>query len=188
MFSKSHITPSVFDRIKGLSFKDNCTVPLDTLMYLTVPHYNFDNKTEAGEIIVNTAIADAVLDIFKELFEKRYPIEHIRLIDEYMADDDMSMEANNSSAFNFRTIAGTDRLSRHATGLAIDINPLYNPYVMGNVVQPQSGRPYVDRSLDFPHKITHDDDCFKAFSRHGFSWGGDWGDRKDYQHLSLIHI
>lgn len=183
MFAKYHIDSEVFSRIKGLSYKEGCNVPLDSLRYLVLEHWDFNGRSQDGEMIVNAAIADDVLDIFQELYRLDYPIERIRLIDEYGADDNLSMEVNNSSAFNYRTVAGTAKLSKHSLGLAIDINPLYNPYVKGDVVEPASGAPYIDRSKDFPYKIDHNDACYKAFTRRDFTWGGDWRSLKDYQHF-----
>ena len=141
-------------------------------------HVGFDGETHTGELVVNRLIADDVLDIFKQLYEASYEIEKIRLIDEYDADDEKSMSDNNSSAFNFRYISYSTKLSKHALGLAVDINTLYNPYVK-NVdgrrnVEPANAEKYTDRSIEFPHKIDHDDLCYKVFAEHGFEWGGDW--------------
>ena len=110
------------------------------------------------------------------------------LIDEYGADDIKSMQDNNSSAFNYRVIAGTTKLSKHAMGLAVDINPLYNPFVLeredGSLfISPEERRPYVDRTQIFPYKINANDICVTEFFKRGFEWGGDWTSRKDYQHF-----
>ena len=125
----------------------------------------------------------------RQLYEANYPIERIRLVDEYDADDERSMEDNNSSSFNFRFISHTTRVSKHGLGLAVDINTLYNPYTKTvdgeRIVEPVTGEPYLDREADFPYKIDHDDLCFKLFTEHGFEWGGDWEDRKDYQHFEI---
>lgn len=186
-FSEQEIDDKLFRRIYGHSFKQECTTPRSELRYLKVLHYTHDGKIQLGEMICNHAISGDLLEIFRTLYEAHYPIERMILIDEYNADDERSMTANNSSAFNFRFISGTTRLSNHSRGMAIDINPLYNPYVRerdGKVsVEPEAGRPYVDRTLDFPYKIDHNDLCYKEFIRHGFTWGGDWTDRKDYQHF-----
>ena len=109
------------------------------------------------------------------------------LIDEYDAQDGPSIRANNSSAFNFRFIAGTGVLSNHSRGMAVDINPLYTPYVKTNggrtVVAPAEAAPYADRTRDFPYKIAEDAPCCREFLRHGFTWGGHWKSLKDYQHF-----
>lgn len=141
-------------------------------------------------MICHKDIADDLLDIFRKLFDVGYRIERIVLVDDYGADDDASMAANNSSCFNTRFIAGTRKLSKHGLGMAVDINPLYNPYVKtldGKLrVWPESARAYAfDRDVrnDIPFKICHDDLCFKLFVEHGFVWGGDWINVKDYQHF-----
>ena len=138
---------------------------------------------------MNRLIAADVLDIFKQLYEAGYEIEKIRLIDEYDADDEKSMSDNNSSAFNFRYISYSTKLSKHALGLAVDINTLYNPYVKyvdgRRNVEPANAEKYTDRSIEFLHKIDHDDLCYNVFAEHGFEWGGDWEHAKDYQHFEM---
>ena len=169
---------------------DNCRIDFEELAYLHVLHIGFDGRTHEGEIICNRLIVYDLLDIFKCLYLEKYPIEKIRLIDAYDADDESSMADNNSSAFNYRVIWGTDTLSNHARGLAIDINPLYNPYLSYHdgkaVIQPANSLPYLDRERDFPHKIDHEDLCYQLFLDHGFDWGGDWTESKDYQHFEKI--
>ena len=186
-FTISPIPDDIFAKMQGKSFKDNCTVPREDLRYLKVLHVGFDGKTHIGELVVNRLIADDVLDIFKQLYEAGYEIEKIRLIDEYDADDEKSMSDNNSSAFNFRFISHTTKISKHGLGMAVDINTLYNPYVKtvdGKLsIEPANATAYVDRSKDFPYKIDHDDLCYKLFTKYGFTWGGDWTHSKDYQHF-----
>ena len=179
----------IFTRIKGKSYKDNCTVPLSDLRYLHVLHVGFDGKTHDGEIICNKYIADDLLEIFEELYEAKYPIEKIKLVDEYDADDEASMADNNSSSFNFRYISYTTKISKHGYGLAMDINTLYNPYVKtvnGKLsIEPANAADYVDRSKDFDYKIDEDDLAYKLFIAHGFEWGGSWKSSKDYQHFEV---
>nr|WP_294319178.1 M15 family metallopeptidase [Pseudobutyrivibrio sp.] len=177
----------IFKRIKGKSYKDDCTVPLADLRYLHVLHAGFDGQTHEGEIICNKAIAEDLLEIFEQLYEAGYQIEKIKLVDEYNAEDEASMADNNSSCFNFRFISHTTKISNHGKGMAIDINPLYNPYIKtvnGNLnIEPANSTPYVDRTADFPHKIDETDLAYQLFTAHGFSWGGAWTSSKDYQHF-----
>jgi len=177
----------IFARIKGKSYKDDCTVPVSDLRYLHVLHVGFDGQTHEGEIICNKAIADDLLEIFEELYKNNYQIEKIKLVDEYNADDESSMADNNSSCFNFRFISHTTKISKHGAGMAIDINPLYNPYIKtvdGNLnIEPANSVDYVDRSQDFPHKIDESDLAYQLFTEHGFEWGGSWKSAKDYQHF-----
>ena len=186
-FSASLISDEIFSRMKGKSYPSNCTVSREKLRYLKVLHYTADGYIRLGEMVVNRAISQDVLDIFKILFENRYPIEKMVLIDNYRADDEKSMSDNNSSAFNFRFVQGTQVLSNHSHGMAVDINPLYNPYVVktnkGTLVSPKAGLPYADRKQKFLYKISADDLCVQAFKKRGFEWGGDWKTRKDYQHF-----
>lgn len=186
-FYREELTDEVFARMDGVSYPKNAQIGREELCYLRVLHTGFDEKTYIGELVVNQKIADDVLEIMKELYENHYPIEKMRLIDEYGADDEASMSDNNTSAFNYRTIAGTNRLSKHGQGLAVDINPRYNPCVRTKngitTVEPQNGSAYVDRNADFSYKITEGDLCLQLFLEHGFTWGGSWNSVKDYQHF-----
>ena len=190
-FYCTRITPEIYDRISGKSYPadtDSCRVSLDELSYCHVLFCGFDGLTHEGELIVNADIANDILDIFEELYINRYPIERMVLIDEYDANDEMSMRDNNTSAFNYRVISGSTTLSNHSYGLAIDINPLYNPYVVKKSngeteVQPATAGDYVDRTNGNPHYILKDDLCYRLFIEHGFTWGGDWNTKKDYQHF-----
>jgi len=185
LFTSNEIDDALFERIYGLSYKDYCTVPREDLRYLKVLHRDADGRALVGELMVNASVADDVLDIFRELYEAGYPIEKMHLVDDYGADDDASMEDDNTSAFNYRLIAGTDEISNHAYGLAIDINPFYNPYCIPSqdYVSPTSAYEYGNRDASFPYKIERGDLCYTLFTEHGFTWGGDWDEIKDYQHF-----
>lgn len=189
-FYITEISDSLFEKMYGKSFKENCTIPRNELCYLHVLHKNLAGATLEGEVVCNVKIADTLLGIFKDLYIASYPIEKIRLIDEYDADDEKSMSDNNSSCFNFRFISHTNTVSKHGAGLAVDINPLYNPYyklVKGKPnVEPANGEPYLNRSKDFPYKIDHTDFAYKIFTSRGFEWGGDWKGVKDYQHFEWM--
>lgn len=186
-FYISEIPDDIFEKMQGKSYKADCTISRNELRYIHILHMGFDGQTHEGELVVNQSIADDVLEIFEELYKADYPIEKVRLVDEYDADDEASMSDNNSSAFNFRFISHTTKISKHGQGMAVDINTLYNPYVKtvdGQLsIEPANAAEYVDRSADFPYKIDHDDLCYKLFTEHGFEWGGDWTHAKDYQHF-----
>ena len=191
MFSITELNKEIKDRITGISYADNCTVPYEELRYVQVLHWGFDGEIHTGELIVGKAIAEDIVDIFKELYAARYPIERMVLIDDYEAQDNVSMAANNSSAFCYRVIDnGSNKLSNHSYGLAIDINPLYNPYVREiggkTVVSPEEGAKYADRTLDCSYYIQKGDVCYQAFVSRGFTWGGDWKSQKDYQHFQKV--
>lgn len=188
-FKAYPINDAIFARMQGKSFKQNCTMPRASLRYLRVLHRNTEGKTQLGEIVCNQSIANDLLDIFRKLYEAGYKIERITLIDDYNADDETSMRANNTSCFNFRVVSGTTKLSKHSQGLAIDINPLYNPYIHLNngKVEPATGKPYAYnranlRNVKVPI-IDTKDLCYRLFIQHGFRWGGAWKTVKDYQHF-----
>jgi len=188
VFSSETISDSVFARMSGRSYGEGCTVPLSELRYLRVAHYDAEGNVCQGELVCNKAIAQKLLAIFKQLYQARYPIERVRLIDDYNGDDERSMSDNNTSCFNFRPIAGSSRLSNHSLGLAIDINPLYNPCVRrrsdgSSKVQPAAGRRYASRKGTWPYKLEKGDLCHRLFVSHGFTWGGSWRSVKDYQHF-----
>ena len=187
-FTIDTISDAVFQRMQGKSYKENCTVPRSELRYLRLSHYTVDGKTKVGELICNKLIASDLKEIFQELYKRHYPIERMQLIDDYDADDERSMQANNTSCFNYRPIAGSTKLSKHSLGLAIDINPLYNPCVKVNKdgstsIQPKTGRRYANRQRPWPYKIDKNDLCYRLFVSHGFQWGGSWRSVKDYQHF-----
>lgn len=181
--------------ITGVSFpavseEDTAALAIsyEDLRYLHILHYNFEGIATEGELICNASIAADLLDIFYELYRNEYQLEQVHLIDEYNGDDTASMEANNTSCFNYRKVEGTSHLSQHALGLALDINPFYNPYVTfekggGMRVSPEEAAAYADRTLSFPYKIDENDLCYKLFVGHGFTWGGNWNSSKDYQHF-----
>ncbi len=182
------LSDELINKITGISYVENQNISLDDLRYVHILHYNFDSEAVEGELICNEAIAQDLLEIFYELYLAEYKIEKVRLIDEYDGNDTASMEDNNTSCFNYRVVDGTTKLSKHAYGLAIDINPFYNPYVVfqsdgSTYISPQGSEAYTDRSSDFPYKIDENDLCYKLFKEHGFTWGGNWNSCKDYQHF-----
>ncbi len=189
-FQETEISDSLFQRIYGKSYKENSIIPREDLRYIRVLYYDFSGNCRYGELVSNKAISRDLVEIFQELYNQKYRIEKIRLVDDYDADDDRSSSENNTSCFNYRTVAGKSALSLHARGLAIDINPRYNPNVFydeaGNVTGclPANGMDYADRSQDFPHKIDENDLCVRLFKEHGFIWGGDWRREPDYMHFS----
>lgn len=167
------------------SWRPGCPVPLSDLRLLTVTHWRFDGVPRDGELVVAASVADDVVAVFRTLFDARFPVESVRLVDEFDGDDDRSMAANNTSAFNCRRATGSDRWSEHAYGLAVDINPIQNPYVTssGSVLPPE-GAAHTRRDSTTPGLITPDGPAVTAFRAIGWKWGGDWSSAKDYQHFS----
>lgn len=187
-FVATPIPDSVWVKMQGKTYVDNPHIQRSDLRYLRVLHWDYDQQSHRGELVCNKLIADKLLSIFRELYRQHYPIQRMRLPDEYDANDELQMRDNNTSCFCYRTIAGSKNLSYHARGLAVDINPLYNPYVRqrkdGTIyVQPATATPYANRSRTYRYKITKDDLCYRLFIQHGFTWGGNWKNYKDYQHF-----
>lgn len=187
-FRVTMIPDSVFAMMQGKSYGKGCTIPRSQLRLIHCLIKDKNGITHRGEMVVNRKIADKVLDIFRQLYKAGYPIERMELIDKYGADDERSMRANNSSAFCYRTIAHSNKVSKHGYGLAVDINTLYNPYHRRTrsgreIIQPSTGRKYLDRTRRFDYKIERGDLCYRLFKAAGFSWGGDWKHSKDYQHF-----
>lgn len=149
----------------------------ETLELIAVPYFSFEARAKIGHLVVHKDLAEDVREIFATLAEQRFLIEKIIPISAYGWDDDASMEDNNSSAFNYRTIAGTDRLSNHAFGRAIDINPRLNPYIRGDYVAPRGA------TYDLSQTGTITPEVARLFIRRGWIWGGNWTDRKDWQHF-----
>ena len=192
-FTVSKIEDNVFQQIDGKSYVENNNIQREDLRYLKLLHYNYDHQLQVGELIVNKKIAKDCKKVFRELFAEEYEIASMYLIDRFWTGDSVdsdtnSIEHNNTSAFNYRVVPDTDRLSNHAAGFAIDLNPLQNPYVKydsdGSFAKYYKDmEKYTDRSQEGMHMITHDDTAYKVFKKHGFTWGGDWNNSKDYQHF-----
>ena len=183
VFTSEPIPASVEARMRGVSYPDDAEIPLSDLCYLRLSYVDFDGNEQIGELVCNKAIAEDLVAIFRDLYDAQYPIRSIRLIDDFGGDDDASMAADNTSCFNYRKKTGMRELSKHALGLAVDINPFENPYVRPSRVRPAGASAFADRTKDFPHKIDKDDLCYRLFRAHGFSWGGSWRSVQDYQHF-----
>lgn len=167
---------SLDEALKGLTIADDIK---KNLRIVDVQYFSFDNKLHQGQIIIHKKLVKDIILIFEEIKEKKFPVTKVIPIVKYNWDDERSMEDNNTSAFNYRFIAGTTKLSNHSFGTAIDINPLFNPYIRKDLIQPAG-------SVYNPQKegtITANSFLVKEFKRLGWIWGGDWKDRKDYQHF-----
>lgn len=189
-FYQETLSDTLIERITGSSYHENDDISLDQLRFLHVLYYDFNSEIKDGELICNKQIADDLLEIFSTLYDNAYQIDKIQLIDVYDADDDLSCADDNTACFNYRVVAGSTTLSKHALGMAIDINPFYNPYVTypdgKERISPAGSEVYADRSNDNPHMIRKGDLCYQLFIDHGFTWGGEWKSLKDYQHFQKI--
>ena len=194
---------AVYNRINGKSYRDNSDIQLSQLRYLKVLHRNYKGQIQVGELICSASVAQDFLAIFRELFQNKYQIYSMYLVDDFwngdgLSTDEESVRANNTSAFNYRRASDSNNLSNHALGKAIDINPRHNPYV----VQGDNGW-YTDPKIDYEpgedgyidpstrpgrlHAMTSGDLCVQTFKKYGFTWGGDMtGQSRDYQHFERI--
>jgi hypothetical protein len=168
----------------GNSWHEGCPVGPDQLRLITLSHLGFDGAVHRGELVVNADRAFEVARTFADLYFGRFPIERMETVEKYNSDDDASMAANNTSAFNCRAITGGTAWSNHSYGRAIDINTVQNPYISGSgAVYPPNGAPYVDRTQNVPGMIHAGDVTERAFASRGWTWGGSWDTPIDYQHF-----
>lgn len=169
----------------GASWRPGCPVDPAQLRRVEVDHLGFDGRTHRGELIVHQDLVPEVITIFGQLYRVGFPIEKIRTADRYPgADDELSMEDDNTSAFNCRGIPGSEHWSQHAYGRAIDLNPRLNPCVYADgTFQPHNAAEYLDRSRSDPGLLHGGDPGVRIFADRGWRWGGDWTSPVDYQHF-----
>ncbi len=196
-FKAEEIPANIVQSMTGKSWKPESPVQLKDLRYLTIAHRGFDGKVKQGNMVVHAKLAQEILAIFQELFAAGYQIEKMKLIDEYFGDginensvDEISMTDNNSSAFCARYKTTAKEWSKHSYGIAFDINPLQNPFYKpsNDLVAPEKGREFLDRTTIRQGMIRKGDACYNAFVSRGYTWGGDWDMHKedgrvDYQHF-----
>jgi hypothetical protein len=168
----------------GVSWHPGCPVGMDQLRLLRVSYWGFDHEVHQGDLVVNASGAAPLSHAFGLLFAARFPIRQMRVVDDFGGDDERSMLADNTSAFNCRQVPGTTVWSQHAYGLAVDVNPFENPEVRNGAVDPPAASAWADRSRSGPAMIRHGDAAWRAFSQIGWTWGGDWTSLRDYQHFS----
>lgn len=171
------------------SHRPGCPVPLTDLRYLRMSYLGFDGHPHTGEMAIHKDHAEQVASVFRRLYDARWPIRRMRLVDDYGGNDNRSMSANNTSGYNCRRVAGSSAWSAHAYGDAIDVNPMQNPDLSGDSVAPRAGLRFAatDRSADAsppPGVITANGPVVRAFARIGWQWGGNWSSATDYQHFA----
>ena len=184
------IPDPIWSRMRGRSWHAKMACPArESLAYLRVPYWNFEGQPALGELIVAKSVAREVADAFAKIYlSRKFRIASMRLIDDFDGNDDKSMAANNTSAFNCRTVNKGKKLSEHAFGKAIDINPVQNPYVRGSLVAPPAGKAFDSASERNPPSqgvIVKGDIVTESFAAISWKWGGEWKSSKDYQHFSL---
>jgi hypothetical protein len=170
----------------GVSWRPGCPVPLSDLRRVQLTYWGFDGTRHQGELIVHRDVARSVVAVFRTMYSVRFPIRMMHRVDRFRADDDASMAADNTSAFNCRPITGSTKgFSVHSYGRAVDVNTVENPYVKGATVLPPAGQAFTNRASVRPGMIRHGDRVWRAFTAHGFAWGGDWESLQDYQHFEV---
>lgn len=191
-FGKINAIPSdIQKKMIGNSWHEGCPIGLDDLAYLKVSYWGFDNKSHMGEIIIHKSLASETLTIFKELFQIKYPIQEMKLYDDYGVINNIGQfgKHNDTVGFYCRPPAnGSSKFSEHAYGIAIDINPLNNPYVKGNIFWPFESKNFIDRSKNQKNMIQVDSKIFRIFTQHGWEWGGLWKNEKDYMHFQKFIV
>jgi D-alanyl-D-alanine carboxypeptidase len=166
------------------TYRAGCPVAPSQLRTLRLSYWGFDGRSRTGVLIVHRSVTADVVAVFRRLYEARFPIRRMVSVTRYRGDDDASMAADNTSAFNCRRVSGSRSWSMHAFGLAIDVNPIENPYVLGGRVQPPAGRDYLNRSRGRAGMAVEGGVLVEAFAARGWKWGGRWTGSRDYQHFS----
>jgi hypothetical protein len=178
------ISPEVRARM-GQSWSEACPVGLAELRYLTVSFVGFDDLPHTGEIVVAASVADAVVEVFRRLFEERFPIEEMRLVTTADLDAPPTGDGNNTAGYVCRAARGQTSWSQHAYGTAVDINPFHNPMSKRDLVLPELASAYVDRTTVRPGMHLPGGPAVRAFDDAGWTWGGTWRSSKDWMHFSL---
>ncbi len=176
------IAPVTADVVRK-TWHEGCPLHWEELSLITMRYWNFAGRSVFGEMVVNTSVATEVVTAFGDLYNIGFPIERIALVDHYDGDDKAAMRANVTAGFNCRYVDGTERWSNHAFGLAVDINPLINPWAREGNVLPLEGTPFANRENPVPGMINEGDEAIAVFERLGWSWGGAWASA-DYMHFS----
>jgi len=187
---RSPLPESMRRELRGTTWHPGCPVPLRDLALLRFNHVGFDGEVHRGPMVVHRSVAADVLGVFRTLFETGFPLKRVALASRFRPNADPDTRRNVTAAFNCRPVITPDgpqeTFSQHAWGLAVDVNPLQNPYVAADgSVRNRFARPYVDRSQDLPGMIHEGDVVVRAFAAIGWSWGGRWSGGRDYMHFSL---
>jgi D-alanyl-D-alanine carboxypeptidase len=178
----SRVTPAQLP----YSWHPGCPVGPAHLRRVRVRYWGFDRRAHTGAFVANVEGVHALVRVFSRLYAARFPIRRLRPIDAYGGNDERSLAADNTAAFNCRYVVGPGprRWSAHAYGEAIDVNPVENPYLEGGRVHPPAGRRYLRRSLVRPGMATPGGRLVRTFVAVGWKWGGRWTSSPDYQHFS----
>jgi hypothetical protein len=184
------IPPELAARMRGTTWRRGCPVPIRDLRLLRLSYWGFDGAVHRGPMVVNASVASDVVWVFHRLYLAHFPIKHMALTHRYRPKhDNPNTRKSITASFNCRVVVtpagpGTT-LSMHSYGLAIDVNPLQNPFVAADGhTRNRFARPYVDRTKHLPGMIHDGDVVVRAFQHIGWTWGGTWSGDKDYMHFS----
>jgi len=185
----SPLPPALRSAMRGATWKPGCPVPLDDLRLLALSYRGFDGRPHIGPLVVNASVAGQIVWVFRQLFDARFPIHELKLAREFHpAQKNHDTPGDPTAAFNCRPVVSpvgpSHTFSQHAYGLAVDINPIENPFVLDGHTRDKYARPYVDRSKQAPGMIHDGDVVVRSFEAIGWGWGGRWHDGHDYMHFS----
>jgi D-alanyl-D-alanine carboxypeptidase len=166
------------------TWRPACPVHIEDLRYVKLAFWGFDDVPHTGELLVHQSVAQPVVDVFRDLYRARFPIEEMRVVARYELDQAPTGDGNNTTAFVCRATRGASSWSQHAFGLAVDINPFHNPYVNDDVVLPELASAYTNREWERPGMIFEGGPVVAAFDHIGWEWGGRWNSLSDYMHFS----
>ncbi len=171
----------------GATWRSGCPAGPEELRRVELDYVGLDGRFHRGALVVHRDVVDDVIAIFDQLARQRYPIAKMQTVDNYRgAEDELSMQDNNTSAFNCRPLPGGTNWSLHAYGRAIDVNPLVNPYIDNTGdLQPTTAGRYLDRDVAAPGLLSAGDPAVRAFTDRGWRWGGAWRNPVDYQHFEV---
>jgi len=175
------IIDSDLKKIKVRSDLKNFNSIYKELSLINVYYLGYDSLVHRGQLVCHKSVVNELKEIFIELYKIKFPIESVRPISLFEWNDEISMSSNNTSCFNYRTVSNSNKLSEHSKGLAIDLNPKYNPYISSKgVISPKNGE-YNNKNIG---TIIVDSKVISIFKDKGWKWGGNWKRSKDYQHFS----
>jgi hypothetical protein len=183
-FASRVTAPAPADVIARSTWAPGCPVRARDLAWVRLTFRGFDGARHTGELLVNRSAADGLVQVFRDLYAARFPIEEMRITTKAEQTAHPTGDGNDTGVFNCRVLPGTTTYSQHAYGLAIDVNPFQNPYLKGDVVIPELASAYRDRSWRRPGMILPRGPVVRAFARIGWGWGGSWHSLRDLQHFS----
>ena len=178
------VSPAPVAVVDRSTWEPGCPVARDGLAWLRLAFWGFDAQRHTGELLVNASAAEDVDQVFRRLWQARFPLEQVLIVRSIDEEAPPTGDGNGTGSFVCRATTGGTSFSQHAYGLAIDVNTFQNPYQKDALVLPERASSYLDRGRVRPGMITADGPVVAAFREVGWSWGGDWSTLKDYQHFS----